>query len=68
MDDCPDRNRLIKQWHQAVQDFSKSVSRLRVCHRDARKFADQNQATEIARLRVDDAHMKLELHRTEHGC
>jgi len=66
--DCPDRNRLIKEWHQAVQDFSKSVSRLRVCHRDAQKFADQNQATEIARLRVDDAHMKLQLHRTEHRC
>ena len=43
MDDCPDRNRLIKQWLKAVQDFSKSVSRLRVCHRDAGKFADQSR-------------------------
>jgi hypothetical protein len=68
MDDCPDRNRLIKQWHKAVQDFSKSVSRLRVCHRDAGKFADQYQATEIARVQAEDAHVKLELHRTEHGC
>ena len=67
MDDCRDRNQLIKEWHQAVQDFSKSVSRLRVCHGDARKFADQYQATEIA-LHAEDAHMKLELHRTERGC
>jgi uncharacterized protein YoxC len=68
MDDCPNRNRLIKELHEAVQDFSKSVSRLRVSHRDAGKFADQYQATEIARLRVEDAHMKLEQHRKEHGC
>ena len=66
--DCPERNRLVKDWHQAVQDFSKSVSRLRVCHRDERNFADQYQATELARLRVEDAYMKLERHRAEHGC
>jgi hypothetical protein len=68
MDDCRDRNQLIKDWHQAVQDFSKSVSRLRVCHGDVRKFADQYQATEIARLHADDAHSMLELHRAKHGC
>jgi hypothetical protein len=66
--DCPERNRLIKDWHQAVQDFSKSVSRLTVCHRDEQNFADQYQATELARLRVEDAHTILELHRAEHGC
>jgi hypothetical protein len=68
MRDCPDRNRLIKEWHQAVQDFSKAVSRLRVSHRDAGRFADQYQATELARLRAEDAHMKLQLHRADHEC
>jgi hypothetical protein len=65
---CKQRNQLLKEWNQAVLNFSKSVSRLNACHGDGRKFRDQHRATELARLDAENARMILELHRTEHGC
>jgi hypothetical protein len=64
--DCIKRDRLIRDWHEAVLKFSDSLGRLRKCR--ASKFADQHKATEVARLNCENARMMLDLHRAEHGC
>jgi hypothetical protein len=64
--DCIQRDRLISDWHEAVQGFSDSLGRLRKVAESG--FAEQYKATELARLHCENARMIVELHRTEHGC
>ena len=67
MPTCPHRNQLVSEWNQAVSDFSKAVSRLKTAVGKG-NFADEQQATEQARLLAEDARTMLNLHRDEHGC
>ena len=65
---CEDRERLVTEYRDALGKFSAAVKRLRQCDRDAHRFADEHQATEIARLHAENARAMLELHRSQHGC
>jgi hypothetical protein len=65
--DCPERNHLIKEWHEAVATFSNSVSQLKASIGNDH-FEDQHQVTELARLHAENVRTMLELHRAEHGC
>jgi hypothetical protein len=66
---CPHREKLIDEYHHAVDTFSKSIKLLRKCNGDGyQKFADQHRVTEQARLHAENARMMLDLHRVEHGC
>lgn len=68
MPDCTHRNQLVKEWNESVLAFSKAVSLLKACNGDGKNFANQYHVTEEARLHAENAHLMLELHRTEHGC
>jgi hypothetical protein len=68
MPDCVHRNNLVKEWNEAVLNFSNAVSRLKACQGNGPDFAKQYHATEEARLQAENTHLMLELHRTEHGC
>jgi hypothetical protein len=68
MQDCAQRDRLIKQWHDAILAFAHCVSQLGVRKGSGDGFSKQYQETELARLHAEDARMMLELHRTEHDC
>jgi hypothetical protein len=65
---CVDRNRLVKEWNEAVLNFSKAVSLLKACNGDGKNFAKHYHATEEARLQAENTHLMLEIHRAEHGC
>jgi hypothetical protein len=67
MNNCPDRDHLVRKWHEAVEGFSISVSQLKASIGNDH-FADQHQATEQARLNAENIRTMLELHRAEHGC
>ena len=69
MPTCSDRERLMLEYHHAVEAFSKSVKLLKGCNGDGyHKFSDQNRATEQARLHAENARLMMEFHRSEHGC
>ena len=69
MPKCPDREKLMTQYHDAVVIFSSSVMLLKESNGNGhRKFADQYEVTEQARLHVENVRKILEAHRAEHGC
>jgi hypothetical protein len=68
MSKCPDRERLIIQYNDAVIMFSASVGRLKGCNGDGKGFAEAQRATELARLHAENARLMLEMHRAEHNC
>jgi hypothetical protein len=69
MPDCTDRKQLLVQYQDAVVIFSASVSVLEELSGNGHhNFADQYQATEQARLHVENARLMLVLHRDEHCC
>ena len=65
---CDDRKRLLAEYQDALRKFSAAVGRLQECDRDARRFADEHLATEMARLHAENTRTMLNLHRDEHGC
>jgi hypothetical protein len=67
MPDCERRNQLVRELRDALEKFSHSINQLRASVGDV-NFAQQLQATELARLHADNARTILELHRSEHGC
>ena len=69
MPTCLHREKLMTEYNDAVVVFSANVKLLKECNGDGyHKFAEQYQATEQARLHVDNVRKMLELHRGEHGC
>jgi hypothetical protein len=69
MPTCSERERLIVEYHQAVEMFSRNVKLLRECNGDGyHKFQERHRATEIARLHAENARLMVDFHRTEHGC
>ena len=62
MRDCLQRDRLIAEWHEAVNEFSEDLAMLRAC-RDDRRFSEHYKASELARLHAENARMMLEIHR-----
>ena len=68
MPTCPDRERLIVQYHNAVVMFSASISRLKACNGDGKGFSATHRETELARLHAENARLMLEMHRSEHDC
>ncbi len=67
MPTCPHADQLIGEWHEAVSEFSKSIRRLKKAIGNE-SCADEQQATEQARLHAENARTMLELRRSEHGC
>lgn len=67
MSTCPHRDDLMREWNKAVSEFSKSISRLKAAIANEH-FADEQHATEQARLHTENARTMLNLHRAEHGC
>jgi hypothetical protein len=68
MRDCAERERLIKQWHDAILTFAHCVSQLGARKGNGGRSSKRYQQTEQARLHAENARTMLELHRTEHDC
>ena len=68
MADCAQRNQFVKEWNEAVLNFSKAVSLLKASNENGTDFAKRYHATEEARLHAGNARLMLELHCIDHGC
>ena len=68
MPSCPHRERLTIEYYDAVVLFSASVTTLKECDGNRHRFVEAHQASERARLHVENARMMLGIHRDEHGC
>jgi hypothetical protein len=65
---CPQRERLIVEWNEAVLKFSKSIRRLKAAIEDG-DFADQHRAIELARQHAENAlNDSTTLPRRTHNC
>lgn len=65
--DCPRRERLLREWNEAVASLSECVASLAAITGD-KGFAEQYQATELARLHAEKTRTMIELHRDDHRC
>jgi len=65
MRDCPQRERLIFEWYEAVMNLASYINHLRM---GGGNFAYEYQTTELARQAAEKAATLLTAHRTEHGC
>ena len=64
---CPVRKELVEQWSEATREFSKAVDALKE-HLNGTRFTHMLRLTQEARLKADNARLKLEMHCAEHGC
>ena len=67
---CPERKRLLDEWHIATLDLSRLIAELRETTGFLQKSDYQAllMRTDQARLAAESARLQLDFHRTEHGC
>ena len=63
---CPQRERLMSAYHDAVRAFEGCVERLRHLHDS--DFVRVYQESETLRQACDQARKRLEQHVSEHAC
>jgi hypothetical protein len=68
MPNCPQLDRIILEWREAVAQFTEEVKLLAECTGNRDAFLIQFHNTDLARQHCEDARTALELHRAEHNC